>query len=109
MSPRRASHEPVAPLASRHPILAPLSVPCPESTSSAGARSRSAARRLWAAPAHDDLCRHGAEGGTRTPMRLPSTVFETVASAIPPLRPAPYCTQAGPVVCEDPASILFTF
>ena len=28
----------------------------------------------------------GAEGGTRTPTRLPSTVFETVASAIPPSR-----------------------
>src|SRR5206468_3545933 len=36
----------------------------------------------------------GAEGGTRTPMRLPSTVFETVASAIPPLRPDAYCTGA---------------
>ena len=28
----------------------------------------------------------GAEGGTRTRTRLPSTVFETAASAIPPLR-----------------------
>jgi hypothetical protein len=30
----------------------------------------------------------GAEGGSRTHTRLPSTVFETVASAIPPLRHA---------------------
>ncbi len=29
---------------------------------------------------------HSAEGGTRTLMRLPSTVFETVASTIPPPR-----------------------
>jgi len=28
----------------------------------------------------------GAEGGSRTHMELPPTVFETVASAIPPLR-----------------------
>lgn len=28
----------------------------------------------------------GAEGGSRTRMKLPSTDFESVASAIPPLR-----------------------
>ncbi len=41
-----------------------------------------------AEPRPDETARaaNGAEGGTRTHMRLPSTVFETVASAIPPLR-----------------------
>ena len=34
----------------------------------------------------DDPLSAGAEGGSRTHTRLPSTVFETVASAIPPLR-----------------------
>jgi hypothetical protein len=29
---------------------------------------------------------NGAEGGSRTRTRLPSAVFETAASAIPPLR-----------------------
>ena len=32
------------------------------------------------------LSKSGAEGGSRTHTKLPSTVFETAASTIPPLR-----------------------
>ena len=37
----------------------------------------------------------GAEGGIRTHTRLPSAVFETAASAIPPLRPGRHATGPG--------------
>lgn len=44
----------------------------------------------------------GAEGGSRTRTRLPSTVFETAASAIPPLRPKAFITVLSSVLYERP-------
>ncbi len=56
--------------------------------SAIGTRRKNRPRQLTYAAANLNLIT-GAEGGIRTPMRLPSTVFETVASAVPPLRLAP--------------------
>lgn len=50
-----------------------------------------------------------AEGGSRTRMKLPSTVFETAASAIPPLRPTVVSARRSGSIADAAALVKWCF